>query len=214
MFWARLLYIAAVAAPADVPPEGPYFEWLKQKVPYYQSVTGRFAPIYEPFARQMVEDYHLDSGIAIDVGGSVGAFAMELAKKTRMIVYNLDIDPWALRLCAFLVDRAGLTRRVIPIEGDACNMPFKDNFADFIFSRGSIPFWPDQAAGLRECYRVLKPGGVAYVGGGFGRLLAPEIRAELVRWRLQQWEKGKPEGWKDFGEQLPELARQAGIPEG
>ncbi|MBC7289502.1 MAG: class I SAM-dependent methyltransferase, partial [Armatimonadetes bacterium] len=197
------------------PPEDGYFQWLVEKVPYYRTMTGRFAPMYEPLARQMVLDYKLDSGVAIEVGGSAGAFAMELARKTRMVVYNLDIDPWAIRLCAFLVDRAGLTGRVIPVEGDALNMPFKDNFADFIFSRGSIPFWADQAQGLRECYRVLKPGGVGYIGhGGFGRLLDPAIRAQLVRWRLTEFERRKPEGWHGPGDRLPELARQAGIPEG
>ena len=215
MVWAAALLITAVSAPADVPPEGPYFEWLKQKVPFYRRMTGIFAPIYEPLARQMVLDYHLDRGIAIEVGGGAGSFSIELAKKTHMTVYNLDINPWAVRLCAFLVDRAGLTGRVIAVEGDAQNMPFKDNFADFIFSRGSIPFWPNQVQGLRECYRVLKPGGVAYIGhGGFGRLLDPDVRAKIVHWRLTEWVKHKPKGWHGPGDRLPDLAREAGIPQG
>ena len=212
---AGLLAAALLAAPADGPPAGEYFEWLRKKVPYYERMTGIFAPMYEPLARQMVQDYGLRDGIAIDVGGSAGAFSMELAKKTRMTVYCLDINPWAVRLCAFLVDRAGLTGRVIPIEGDAQNMPFKDNFADFIFSRGSIPFWSDQVQGLRECYRVLKKGGIAYIGhGGFGRLLPPDVRAKIVHWRLTEWVKHRPKGWHGPGDRLPELARQAGIPEG
>ena len=212
MFIAWLLCATTLWGQASQPPVGEYFEWLKKKVPYYRVMTGRFAPMYEPLARQMVEDYQLRTGVAIDVGGSAGAFSIQLAKKTKMTVYCLDIDPWALRLCAFLVDRAGLTGRVIPIEGDALNMPFKDNFSDFIFSRGSIPFWKDQVQGLRECFRVLKPGGVAIIGhGGFGRLLDPAIRAKLVHWRLTEFERHKPDGWHGPGDRLPELARQAGI---
>jgi ubiquinone/menaquinone biosynthesis C-methylase UbiE len=189
-----------------------YVESLKQKVPFYQAMTGRFAPMYEPLARQMAQDYGLRSGIAVDVGGSAGAFAMELAKQTEMKVYCLDLDPWSARLCGVLVDRASLTGRVVPIEGDALDMPFKDGFADFVFSRGSIPFWTDQVQGLRECYRILKPGGVGYIGhGGFGRLLDPAVRQRLVKWRLERFEKAKPEGWRGPGEALPELAREAGI---
>ena len=63
--------------------------------------------------------------------------------------------------------------------------------------------------GLKECYRILKPGGVAYVGGGFGRLLDPAIRAELVK-DHQNWKK-KPDGWQDLDD-LDKKAEQAGLP--
>jgi ubiquinone/menaquinone biosynthesis C-methylase UbiE len=97
---------------------------------------------------------------------------------------------------------------VVPVEGDALRLPFRSNWADFVFSRGSIPFWSDQARGLRECYRSLKPGGVAYIGGGFGRLLDPATRQRLVAERLT---RGKtPEGWHDITH-LDIQARQAGI---
>jgi len=191
-----------------------YIDALKKQVRSYEHVTtGSFAPMYEPLARQLVLDYQLKKGVAVEVGGSVSSFSIHLAKRTDMKVYSLDIDSAAMRLLGYLVDEAGMTGRVVPLEGDVQDMPFKDNFADFIFSRGSIPFWPDQAQGLRECYRILKPGGVAYIGhGGFGRLLAKETRDKLVQWRLG-WgkERKRPEGWRGPKEGMLELARQAGI---
>jgi len=206
---AALVLLVVQGAIAD-----DYIQSLKQRVPFYRVMTGRFAPIYEPLARQMVMDYGLKTGIAVDVGGSCGAFSMELAKKTEMKVYCLDIDVWAMRVCGVLVDQAGLTGRVVPIEGDALDMPFKDDFADLVFSRGSIPFWTDQVQGLRECYRILKPGGVSYIGhGGFGRLLDPEIRDKLVEWRLG-WgpnEEKRPKGWNGPKERMLEQANEAGI---
>lgn len=200
---ALLIVVAALPVRADE-----YVDRLKAEVPFYKTMTSGFAPIYEPLARQMVTDYGLRDGIAVDVGSSCGAFSMQLAKQTRMTVYALDIDPWAMRLCGVLTDEAGLTGRVIPVEGDALRLPFRSNWADFVFSRGSIPFWPDQVRGLRECYRILKHGGVAYIGGGFGRLLDPAVRDKLVAERLA---RGKtPEGWNDISD-LDAKARAAGI---
>lgn len=211
-----ILLLAAVGLAALLVPStsaDDYVEQLKEKVPYYRTMTGPRAPMYEPLARQMVTEYALDEGVAVEVGGSAGAFAMELAKQTRMTVYNLDIDTWAIRLCGVLVDEAGLTGRVIPLEGDALDMPLRDNFADFVFSRAVIPFVPDKVQFMREVYRILKPGGVAYVGhGGFGTLLDPEIRARLVDERLRRWAEGRiPEGWDGPAEGMVDLAVEAGI---
>ncbi|MGC9317014.1 MAG: class I SAM-dependent methyltransferase [Armatimonadota bacterium] len=205
---ATVLAVAAAQAGAD-----DYIEALKEKVPYYRVMTGPRAPMYEPLARQMVLEYGLNRGIAVEIGGNAGAFAMALAEQTEMKVYNLDIDVWAIRLCGVLVDQAGLTGRVIPIEGDALDMPLRDDFADFVFSRAVIPFVDDKVQFMRECYRILKPGGVAYVGhGGFGTLLDPEIRQKLVEARLRRWaEQGPPEGWDGPAEGMVELAQQAGI---
>ncbi|MCD6361559.1 MAG: class I SAM-dependent methyltransferase [Armatimonadetes bacterium] len=205
--------IAGLLLPALQVRSDEYIETLKARCPFYQRATGLFLPMYEPLARQMVEDYGLSEGVAVDVGSSCSSFSMELAKKTHMTVYALDIDPWAMRLLGVLVDQEGLTGRVIPIEGDALNMPLRDDFADFVFSRACIPFVSDQVQFMREVYRILKPGGVAYVGhGGFGRLLDPAERAKLVRWRLDKWaQQGPPKGWNGPKERMVDLARQAGI---
>ncbi len=183
---------------------------LIQKVPYYKTATGAFAPLYPAFARQMVADYGITEGIAVDVGASCGMFAMELARITRLKVYALDLDPNAVRLCGILVDEAGLTSRVIPLEGDAQDMPLRDGFANLVFSRGSIPFWPNREAGVRECYRILKPGGVAYVGGGFSHVLDPQVREPLARARAEALKRPDP----DFRplDDLDQVAARAGIP--
>jgi SAM-dependent methyltransferase len=202
------LLLVVPAAVAD-----DYVEALKAKVPYYQTMTGPRGAMYEPMARQMVQEYDLSTGVGVEIGGSAGAFAMALAEKTQMTVYNVDIDVWAIRLCGVLVDEAGLTGRVIPVEGDALDMPLREGIADFVYSRAVIPFVDDKVQFMREVYRILKPGGVAYVGhGGFGTLLDPEIRQRLVEQRLRRWAEGNvPEGWDGPAEGMVGLAQEAGI---
>jgi SAM-dependent methyltransferase len=194
-----------------------YLDMLKKKVPGYERhISGNFAPMWEPLARQMAGDYGLENGIALDIGSGTSPFLIELAGITGMRCYAVDIDPWSLRLLAAFIDQADMTGRVIPVEADWQDLPLRDEFADFIFSRGTIPFVDDKVQVIRETWRVLKPGGTAIIGhGGFGRLISPGYREQLLRQRLK-WESDtseRPAGWDGPGENLPDLAREAGIPE-
>ncbi len=51
------------------------------------------------------------------------------------------------------------------LEGDAENLPLASNSFDRYVSAGSIEYWPDPAKGIREAYRVVKPGGIALMIG-------------------------------------------------
>lgn len=163
-----------------------YRQSLINRYPFYTNATGRFAPLYPALARQIVEDYGVTEGVCVDVGGGCGSLAIELAKITNLTIYVLDIDPAAVALCNLLAEEAGLEGRVSGVLGDAQDMLFRDNFADLVVSRGSIFFWPDPNAGIRESYRILKPGGVTFIGGGFSRLMEPEVLEALVQWAREK----------------------------
>jgi ubiquinone/menaquinone biosynthesis C-methylase UbiE len=65
------------------------------------------------------------------------------------------------------------------MQADACALPFRENLADVVVSRGSFQFWPDLRKGLAEVYRVLKPGGVAYIGRGLPESLPLEKARQM-----------------------------------
>lgn len=188
-----------------------YKEELIAKYPFYNIATGSFAPVYPALAQQIVQDFDIKDGLCVDVGGGCGSLSMALARITNLTIYMLDIDPTPVRLCNLLVDEAGLTGRVRAIEGDAQDMPFRDNFANLVVSRGSIFFWPDQLRGVLECYRILKPGGVAYIGGGFSRILDPAVRDPLAKQAAKQHRSGGGGGWRPIAEDIVEKAKAAGI---
>ena len=62
--------------------------------------------------------------------------------------------------------------------GDAEDLPLDTNSQDRYVSAGSIEYWPHPAQGVREAYRVIKPGGRATIVGPlrpptwWGRLIA------------------------------------------
>jgi ubiquinone/menaquinone biosynthesis C-methylase UbiE len=80
------------------------------------------------------------------------------------------------------VEERGYGGRVSAIQADAQALPFRDDYADVIVSRGSFWLWGDKVKAFGEIRRVLKPGGVAYVGRGLSANLPLEV-AKTVRER-------------------------------
>ncbi|MBN1345587.1 MAG: class I SAM-dependent methyltransferase [Phycisphaerae bacterium] len=135
------------------------------------------APVYAPLAEQITRKLRLadKTGIGIDVGSGPGDLIVELCKRTRLHWINADINPYFFGHFLDIARRQGVGHRVSAVYADAQALPFRDDYADVIVSRGSYHFWPDRKKGFQEVYRVLKPGGVAYVGRGFPDNLPPSV---------------------------------------
>ena len=142
---------------------------------------SRLAPVYAPLAEQIVEDFDLaeKKGIGIDLGSGPGTLIIELCKHTQLHWINADINPYFFPYFFEQAERSGFGGRVSALFADACALPFRDNYADVIVSRGSFWIWKDQPAAFSEIYRVLKPGGVAYIGRGFSRTLPVETARKI-----------------------------------
>ena len=143
-----------------------------------------YAPIYPALARQIIKDTGVTEGICLDLGCGPASLSIALAKATKLRIYGVDIDPEAIKFGVENVKEAGLSDRVHILWGDATSLPFKDEFADLVVSRGMMPAmdFSLKVKVFKEAWRVLKPGGVAYIGGGFGRLLPYKVAKRIV-WR-------------------------------
>jgi len=153
------------------------------------------APVYAPLAEQIVSDFDLSEkeGIGIDLGSGPGTLIVELCKRTRMHWINADINPNFFPNFYRQAEENDVGYQVSAIFADAHFLPFRDNYADIIISRGSYHFWEDKFQAFSEIYRVLKPGAVAYIGRGFSRDLpvetAKKIRAkqgEIMKYDLNE----------------------------
>ncbi|CAI7752495.1 unnamed protein product [Closterium sp. NIES-53] len=98
----------------------------------------------------------------VDVGGGTGFTTLGVVKHVdAKNVTILDQSPHQL---AKAKEKAPLKDCTI-IEGDAEDLPFPTDYADRYTSAGSIEYWPDPQRGIKEAYRVIKPGGKACLIG-------------------------------------------------
>jgi SAM-dependent methyltransferase len=140
-------------------------------------------PVYAPLAEHIVSEFDLaeKEGIGIDVGSGPGTLIIELCKRTQRLHWiNADINPHFFADFFRAAEEAGVGGRVSALLTDAQALPLRDDYADIIVSRGSFHFWKDKQQAFSEIYRVVKPGGVVFIGRGFSPNL-PVKTARKVR---------------------------------
>jgi SAM-dependent methyltransferase len=157
-------------------------------------------------------------GFWIDLGAGKGQVAIPLIEATGNPVVMLDPNAEAMSKGLEIARKKDLEHRLFAVVGVAEKMPFPDNCVDLVVSRGAIFFFDDPVKGLREVYRVLRPGGKAYIGGGAGSGYPKEAARKLIEGRKQKMQGEEAEKWKRFvelrrPEQMRKWAEDAGLPE-
>lgn len=98
----------------------------------------------------------------VDVGGGTGFTTLGIVKHVdNDNVTLLDQSPHQIEKARQKEALKGVTI----MEGDAEDLPFPTDTFDRYVSAGSIEYWPDPQRGIKEAYRVVKPGGLACLIG-------------------------------------------------
>ncbi|MDD3306335.1 MAG: class I SAM-dependent methyltransferase [Acetobacterium sp.] len=135
-----------------------------------------FAPVFPVIARDFLKKSGITAGTCLDIGCGTGYMGLAMAEASDLEVTMLDCDPEMLGIAQLNCRQRQLDNQVKLLEADVHEIPFEDESVQLVVSRGSVFFWQDQAKAFREIYRVLAPGGTAFVGGGFG---TPELKAQI-----------------------------------
>lgn len=89
---------------------------------------------------------NLTGKVILDLGGGIGGYSIELStvvKKGYALDLNISVD-------------FPKRENIIPINGDALNLPFKNRSIDFIFCASLIEHIAEQNKFISEMFRVLK----------------------------------------------------------
>jgi len=163
------------------------------------------APVYTYYAGKILEKTGIHKGVCLDVGCGGGYLGLALAAMTELEFLFLDQSVEMLGCAANNIKRFSLESRARTVNAPVQNIPLPDNSVDLIVSRGSVPFWDELTAAFSELYRVLNPGGRAYIGGGMG---PPELKAEL------QEKARKFDPTREYGHPPSIPRRDSGVYEG
>ncbi|MFA6808747.1 MAG: class I SAM-dependent methyltransferase [Eubacteriales bacterium] len=148
-------------------------EFTESKATDYNKIVKEiFFPIFPLLADDFLQKSRIEEGICLDIGSGNGYLGLALAEKSALKVTLIDIDPEIMELAEKNIRERQLSDRIKTLLANVVELPLQDNYAQLVVSRGSIFFWEDQTKGLNEVYRVLAPGGMAFIGGGFA---TPEL---------------------------------------
>ena len=139
-------------------------EWTgHETVAAWRKWHDRIAIFTRGATEAILETAHLRPGLRVlDLASGVGDPALSIAAKVTPSgrVTATDLGPGMISLAEELARKKGLTNIEFR-EASAESLPFADESYDALTCRFGIMFFPDLPRALRECLRVLKPGGRA-----------------------------------------------------
>lgn len=147
-------------------------DWKRESGDSFENhARNLLQPIY-PWLLQDLRNAFSKSFVNLDIleiGCGPGFMNEHFQKAGFSKIIEIDLSLAMLEKARLRVNR----QNSLLVQGDAMALPLADSCFDLVFSRGSLFFWRDLGKSLREIFRVLKPGGMALIGGGYG-LSTPE----------------------------------------
>lgn len=120
--------------------------------------------VFGPWAERLVDDAELRPGERVlDLACATGIVARVAARRVGPTGSVTGLDLLAGMLEAARAVSLGVEPEIEWVEGNALEMPLPDGSFDVILCQQGLQFFPDEVAALKECRRVLSPGGRALV---------------------------------------------------
>jgi hypothetical protein len=132
-------------------------------------------PVYPHLSEQVRELYGRDSGRVLDVGPFAGTI-FDLKRKLTGGSFLIASFPSGMsRYYRAEATARNMDGGIDIVESSPTLACIRDNTIDVIVFRGAL-FFPDLfRTDLPAVHRVLRPGGVGFVGGGFGKYTPPSV---------------------------------------
>lgn len=139
-----------------------------------EKIPNPFASMYEKATRMAIQSYYgqvadevvsyLKGGTLLDLGTGPGYLPIEIVKRSPVITIDgIDLGEKLIKMARCNASKAGVADRVHFEVGNASKLRFEDASYDMVISTGMLHMLKEPMKVLRECYRVLKRGGEAWI---------------------------------------------------
>jgi SAM-dependent methyltransferase len=144
-------------------------------------VNRLWEKIYPYLAAQVLNYYAKNEGEVLEWGPFSGGISSSLLAKKASLKIQIAVEGDAVfNVMGKELKERGLTGK-IPLGKSGLNpMAFTDGCFDLVIIRGAYFFLDPEGASLREIFRVMKKGGIGFIGGGYGKDVPQETIDEIA----------------------------------
>jgi hypothetical protein len=152
-----------------------------EKATLIEELNLLWEPIRPYLAMQIEELYGRRDGHILEIGPFSGLIFALAQKKVGQSFLIAAFPQAAVRSCQQEARTLGLEDRVTTIESDSYLIGIADDSVDLAIFRGALFFPSLFPVDFKAIDRTLRTGGIAFVGGGFGKYTPPEVIREIGR---------------------------------
>jgi ubiquinone/menaquinone biosynthesis C-methylase UbiE len=150
--------------------------WLKkilpERIPAVGAVlySGVVAKMFMPHYQMVADSLHLKDGQkVVDIGTGPGWLPIKIAARFPLVTaIGIDLSEKMIAIANRNKEKNESENDPQFLVADAGQLPFEANSIDQIVSTGVMHHWKEPVRIFKEIYRVLKPGGEAWIYDGNG----------------------------------------------
>lgn len=157
----------------------PYLDTSTARLELLEELLYLWEPLYPSLADFLQALSGKGEGDFLEIGPFSGGVAKEMAKRGFKVAVLAQEE--VLGVLKSYLAKGG--RQTLFYQWQGGDLPLLDGCFDLVFCRGAFFFINE--AFLREVERILSPGGMALIGGGYGPF-APEEVLKAIAWRSKE----------------------------
>lgn len=140
-----------------------------------QEIDQLWEPVYPFLANHISESYGRNDGVILEIGPFCGVIYTLMAQGVGSKFMIGAFPPEMTPFFNDHISNKGLAGKIDIIETDQSLTGIQEDSIDLVIFRGALFFPSLFRVDYQAVKRVLKSGGIAMIGGGFGKFTPPEV---------------------------------------